>query len=74
MAEPSFDAAAAAHPSRATAPEFSGRLWLVDVDGFAPIAIIAAAGPGFEDLLDEFEATILPSIEFGPDGLSKPLE
>lgn len=74
MAEPSFDAAAAGHPSRATAPGLSGRLWLVDVDRFAPIAIIAAAGPGSEDFLDEFEATILPTITFGPDGPSKPLE
>lgn len=50
------------------------RLWLIEVDGLDPIVIFAA---GFNDettYLDEFEVTILPTIEFGPDGPSKPLE
>lgn len=42
------------------------RLWFIEVDGFDPIAIWAEA---FDDsgYIDEFEATILPTIEIGPD-------
>lgn len=48
-------------------PGLKHRLWFIEVDGFDPIAIWAA---GFSDettYLDEFEATILPTIEIGPD-------
>lgn len=81
VAEPSFDAELAVSPDRTIVPELSLRLWLVDVEGFTPIAIFAAAAPGPPDApdaadgwLDEFERTILPTIEFGPDAPSKPLE
>ncbi len=80
VAEPSFDPATAAARDRTIVPQMSIRLWLVEVDGFAPIAIFAVAAPGPPDTpdissgwLDEFEATILPTIQLGPDGPPKPL-
>jgi hypothetical protein len=54
-------------------------MWLVEVPGFDPILIEAVAGihptanpdagpsDGGEPWLDDFETTILPTFEFGPD-------
>jgi hypothetical protein len=81
VAEPSFDPATAAARDRTIVPQMSLRLWLVDAEGFAPIAIFAVAAQGPPDTpdisagwLDEFEATILPTMDFGPDGPSLLLE
>lgn len=81
VAEPSFDPATAGARDRTIVPQMSLRLWLVDAEGFAPIGIFAVAAQGPPDTpdisagwLDEFEASILPTIQFGPDGPSKPLE
>jgi hypothetical protein len=48
------------------------RLWFVRIEGMEPIAIWAAANVENPEWLDEFETTILPTIELGPD--APPLE
>ncbi len=80
--EPSLDPSAPADTSRGIVPDLAIRLWLIDVDGFDPIAIFAASSPPAPGAavtdeetvawLDEFEATMLPTIDFGPDGPSAP--
>ncbi len=49
-------------------PGLKLRLWFIEVDGFDPIAIWAAGFGPDATFVDEFEATILPTIEIGPDG------
>jgi hypothetical protein len=48
-------------------PGLKLRLWFIEVDGFDPIAIWAAGFGSEATFIDEFEATILPTIEIGPD-------
>lgn len=50
---------------------FVARMWLVDMDGFEPVLVRINAPDDDLAWLDEFEATVLPSITFGePRALS----
>ncbi len=57
--------------------EARGRWFLIAIEGFDPVLVAAiSGGMNAEDAaawLDEFEETILPTIELGPDGPSMPI-
>lgn len=62
-----FDPLVVQQQNRIVNPFLAFRLWFVRIDGMEPIGIWAAADAENPAWLDEFEATILPTIELGPD-------
>ncbi len=72
LSEESMDPETARSGVRTVNKVGAGRMWVVAVDGFDPILIQAGTTRGNEGWFEEFESTILPTIEFGPDGPPKP--
>lgn len=62
-----FDPGTAQSGNKVVNPGLKLRLWFIEVDGFDPIAIWAGGFGPDATFIDEFESTILPTIEIGPD-------
>lgn len=62
-----FDPSLAQSGNKVINPGLKLRLWFIEVDGFDPIAIWAGGFGDDSTYIDEFETTILPTIEIGAD-------
>ena len=62
-----FDPLTAQSGNKVINPGLKLRLWFIEVDDFDPIAIWAGGFGDDATYVDEFEATVLPTIEIGPD-------
>ena len=62
-----FDPGTAQSGDKVINPGLKLRLWFIEVDGFDPITLWAAGFGEEATFIDEFEATILPTVEIGPD-------